>query len=79
MTFNLELVSFYWSARPTHSQGWSLFSHLVSVRPFPLFKISKKQNKFQVRIVIASGGTVGPAEGIIDDTHILYFEITSEF
>ena len=32
-----------------------------------IFKNLAKRNKFQVRIVIAIGGTVGLAEGIIDD------------
>ena len=35
----------------------------------PTFKNVLKQNKFQVRIVIATGGSVGLAERIIDGTH----------
>ena len=42
----------------------------LSVHPCPLFKISQN---FQVRIVIASGGTVGLSEWIIDGTHVLFF------
>ena len=45
----------FWSMRPTHTHGreWSLFSHVVSVRPtvrqyVPTFKNLAKQN-FQVR------------------------------
>ena len=33
-----------------------------------------KQNNFQVKIVIATGGTVGLAEGIIDDTCLVILE-----
>ena len=44
---------------------------LSSVRPSPLFKIAQNKNKFQVRIVIATGGTVGLAVWIIDDTSVL--------
>ena len=32
------------------------------------FQNIAKQNKLQMKIIIATGGTVGPAEGIIDDT-----------
>ena len=39
------------------------------VRPPPLFKISQKQNNFQVRLVIATGWIVGLGEGII----VMYF------
>ena len=39
-------------------------------RPWPLFKISQKQNNFQVTVVIATSSTVGLAEWIIDDTHV---------
>ena len=62
-----------WSTRPTHSHDlrWSLFLHVLSVRPFPLFKIS--QNNFEARIVIATGGTVSLAEWIIDGTHVLFY------
>ena len=37
------------------------------------FQNLAKQNKFQARTVIATGGTVGLAEWIIDDTHFLFF------
>ena len=39
----------------------------------PAFQNLSKQNNFQVRIVIASGGTVGLAEWIIDGTHVLFY------
>ena len=39
-----------------------------SVRPFTLFKISK----YRVKIMIGTDGTVGLANGIIDDTYVLY-------
>ena len=37
------------------------------------FQNLAKQNEFQVRIVIVSGGNVGLAKWIIDDTHVLSF------
>ena len=37
----------------------------------PTLQSLAKQNKFKVRIVIAIGGTVGLAEGIIDYTRAL--------
>ena len=51
---------------------------MLSVRPsfrpsVPTFQNLAKQNKVQARIVIATGGTVGLAEWIIDDTHVLFF------
>ena len=46
----------------------TIFTHVV--RPYvPTFQNLTKQNNFQVRIVIATGWTVGLAEWIIDDTH----------
>ena len=38
------------------------------VHPYPLLNNHAKQNNFQARIVIATGGTVGLAEWINDDT-----------
>ena len=43
----------------------------MSVRPY--FQNLAKQNRFPVRIVVATGLSVGLAEGIIDDTCILIF------
>ena len=37
----------------------------------PPFQNLSKQTNFQVRIVIATGGTVGLAEGIIDAPQVL--------
>ena len=37
----------------------------------PTFQNLAKQSKFEVSIVIDTGETVGPAQGIIDDTHVL--------
>ena len=45
-------------------------SVLPSVRLSPLFKIS--QNKFSSDIVNSTGGTMGIAEEVIDDTTGLY-------
>ena len=43
---------------------------MLSVRPsIPTFQNLAKQNKVQA---IATGGTVGLAEWIIDDSHILF-------
>ena len=36
----------------------------------PIFQNHAKQNNFQVRIVIVTGGTVGQAEWLIEGTHI---------
>ena len=38
---------------------------MLSVRPFPTFQNLAKQNKFQVKIVMANGGTMDLAKGII--------------
>ena len=52
-----------------HLRKWCL-----SVNPFVIFfQNLAKQNNIQVRIGIATGGTVGLAEWIIDGTHVLYF------
>ena len=45
----------------------TIFTHVVSA----LFKI--EQNDFQVRIVVATGGIVCLAEGIIDETCLVCF------
>ena len=42
-----------------------IFSHMLSVRPSPLFKCSKTK---QQTTMVATGETVGLAEWIIDDT-----------
>ena len=36
------------------------------------FQNLAKQNNFQLRLVIITDGTVSLAEGIIDDTHVLF-------
>ena len=58
-----EKNALFWSTRPTHSHGryWSLFSNMLSVRP-SVSKSRKKQNNFQARIAIATGGTVGSGQ-----------------
>ena len=46
----------------------TLFSHVVSVHPsVHTFQNLVKTKQIQVKILIATGGTVGLAEGIIDD------------
>ena len=50
----------------------TIFTH--DVRPSPLFKIAQKKNKFQARIVIATGGIVGLAEWIIDDSLLVLIQ-----
>ena len=42
----------------------------LSVRPSTFKKNLAKQNNFQVRIVIATGVTMGLPEWIIDGTHV---------
>ena len=42
----------------------------VRLPAVPTFQNLAKQNKFQVRIMIATGGTVSLAEWIIHDTHV---------
>ena len=70
------------STRPTHShdQRWSLFSHMSSVLTIvcasvrlsvPTFQNIAKQNKLEVKIIIAAGVTVGLAEGITDDNYLV--------
>ena len=49
----------------------AIFTRVVCTS-VPTFQNLAKQNKVQARIVIATGGTVGLAEWIIDDTHVLY-------
>ena len=62
--------------RPTVTAGSDLYFRTccLSVRPSPLFKISQKSKTktLSSEIVIATGGTVGLAEWIIDGTHILF-------
>ena len=45
------------------------------VRPSPLSKIFQNKAKLPVKTVIATGGTVGLADGIIDDTCFVYNHI----
>ena len=53
--------------RPVAGIGHYFHTLYLSVRNFQNFG---KQNKFQVRIVIATGGTVGLANRIINDTRV---------
>ena len=41
----------------------------------PIFQNLAKQNKIQARIVIATGGTVGVIEWIIDDTSKTFLQV----
>ena len=66
--------------RPTNRPGqyWSLFSHRFPyVRPSHFSKYLK-QKKRRVKIMITTGGTMGLAEGIIDDTCLVYTESRKE-
>ena len=60
----------YWTTRPT--QSWpevtTFFTHVVRLSVRPRFHNLAKRNNMQLRIVIATGGIVGLAEGIIDDS-----------
>ena len=62
-----------WSTRPTHSHGrlWSLFSHMLSVRPS--IRLSPQQQK----TMVATGETVGLAEWIIGDTCLVFSTLSS--
>ena len=64
-----EMEPVDWSTRPVVI---TIFTCDVcsSVISSPFLKILR--NKFQVRILIATGGIVGLAEWIIDDTNVLY-------
>ena len=65
--------SFYFTVL-IHSAG----DHMFSVRTSPQFQNRSKQNKLLVKIVVvAIDGTMGLAEGIIEDTHVLYREMFS--
>ena len=58
--------------RPTVTAGSDHYFHTCCLS----IRRSKSQNlaiqTFQTRIVIATGGTVGLAEWIIDDTHVMF-------
>ena len=73
-SLKVKMKQIFWSTRPTQSHGrlWSMFSQMF---PSPLFKIL--QNKCYLKIMIATVlvGTVGLAEGIIDDTSLVLVQI----
>ena len=54
--------------RPTVTASSDHYFSCNVRQSIPLFKIW--QNNFQVRIAIATGGTVGLVEWIIDGTHV---------
>ena len=67
-------------------QSWpemiTIFTHSVctSVNPSicrSILKISRKTKKIQVRVVIDTGGTMGLAEEIIDDTYVFNLSLFS--
>ena len=78
----LTTISYYFLIHETDPQlrpaSITIFPRVVcpSVRPSPLFKTSQT-NIFQARIMIATGGTVGLAEWIIDGIHVLYSVIST--
>ena len=53
-----------------HSAGSDRYFH-TCFRPYVRSHFSKYRKT--LRIMIVSSGTVGLAEGLIDDTHVLYF------
>ena len=57
--------------RPTVTAGSDNYFHVC--RSVPTFQNLAKQNKFEVRIVIATVVTVGLAEWIIGSTSLVYF------
>ena len=56
--------------------GGSLINYKVCIKPVNLQNLAKQTN-FQVRMVIATGGTVGLAKWIIDGTHVLLFNVVT--
>ena len=66
-TVNLILATVLIHSVDLHSWGWwwLLFKNVSPILEYSLFKISQSK-KNQVIIMIAGGGTVGLAEGIID-------------
>ena len=67
-----QKIYFFWSTRPPHSDKFShMFPYVrtrTSIRPSPLFKISlNKQRRLKIMV-----GTMGLAEGIIDDTCLVF-------
>ena len=71
-----DFLILFWSTRPIHiTAGSDHYLHtwcLYVCRSVPTFQNPAKQNKFHVRVVTATGGTVGLAEWIIDGTHVLF-------
>ena len=77
----IELLqtSMYWSTWPIHSPPVVIIIFAnVSVRTsVPTFQ--NKQNKRSLKLMIATGWNVGLAEGIIDDTCLVYFVVFKFF
>ena len=68
-----KLDSFDPLGRPTVTAGSHDHCFRTCCPSVPIFQNLAKQNKFQVRRVIANGGTVGLAEWIIEDTSLVMF------
>ena len=62
----------YWSTRPTHK--WSLYSHMLSVRPYVLLCLSVHTSvpKLQYQAEITAGRDCGLAEWITDDSCLVF-------
>ena len=64
----------FWSTRPARSHACSDHYYRTCCLSVPTFQNLVKHNNYQMRIVIATGLTVGLAEWIIDGIHCsLYF------
>ena len=70
LTTNCLIAIFDPLGQPTQSRPVVIIIFARVVRPY--FHNLTKQNNFQARIVIATGGTVSLAEWIIDGTHVLF-------
>ena len=77
----LQIHKLIHSADPVTTCSDHYFAHLEPVPPSQLFKISHNKTDFKSLIVVATDGTVGLAEVIIDDTHVLFslFSLLQQF
>ena len=69
INYNFLLIH---SAKPIVTIGSDIILAQISVRPYT-FQNIVKQNKRLVKIMITTGGTLGLAEGIIDDNFLSFY------
>ena len=75
MTFDIWILLIHEVNPQSRPVVITIFARVVCPS-VPTFKNLAKQNKFQVRIVIATGETVGLASWIINGTHVLFFFVS---